>query len=158
MEEATHKFKFEYDDSEESQYVRKLYGEKYLQETDPEQKIKWENLIIQLYRYIEIDRIQYERYMQLKTKQYVLSPDDIRKVKDIICDNFKGKTRYDGSEYDCDEEFLNKEFAFIRYHINRPILRINRHYGPLYLYSYESLRALIEILGKRKSLYKWIDV
>ena len=47
-----HKFKFEYVDSEESKYVRKMYGDKYLQETNEEIKTKLEILIVKLYHLI----------------------------------------------------------------------------------------------------------
>jgi hypothetical protein len=149
-----HKFKFEYDDSEESQYVRKMYGDKYLQETNEEKKTKLKNLIVKLYSSIEVDKANSNRYNQIKSKQYVLSEDDIKKAKDIIRDNFKGKKRWtDGTEFSNDEDFLNSQLAKIKYNINRPRLGYNgkTHFGPLYSYSYENLNRLYEIFGKKNN-------
>jgi hypothetical protein len=154
-----HKFKFEYDDSEESQYVRKLYGEKYLLETNIEKKMQLENWIVKLYQQIEITTANHERYKQLKSKQIILSDDDINKVKDIIRDNFKGQKRWtDGTEFCNDEDFLNKELGKIMYNINRPRLGYTgkTHYGPLHSYSYENLNKLFAIFGRKFSIFKWI--
>jgi hypothetical protein len=153
-----HKFKFEYDDSEESQYVRKLYGNRYLQETNEEEKQKLENLIIKLYYHIETDKKNYERYMQRQTKQYALTKDDINKVKEIISINFKGMKRWtDGSEFCNDEDFLNREFEKVAYYINRPRLGYTgkTHYGPLHSYSNENLKKLFEIFGRKIPIFNW---
>ena len=65
----TEQFKFEYDDSEESQYVRKWYGERYLLETDEEKRAKLKMDIIKVYRLIDLDKSQHERYKQIQSKQ-----------------------------------------------------------------------------------------
>jgi hypothetical protein len=163
IEESTtslYKFKFEYDDSEESQYVRKLYGEKYLQETNEERKMKLEKFIVELYNRIEADKANYERYMKLKSKQVVLSEDDINKVKDIIRETFKGmKTWTDGSEFYNDEDFLQRQLGKIAFNINRPRLGHNRktHFGPLHSYSYGDLNKLREIFGRKIPIFKWVS-
>jgi hypothetical protein len=162
IEESTNlpKFKFEYDNSEESQYVRKLYGERYLLETNIEKKMQLENWIVNLYKQIEISAANCERYKQLKTKEIILSDDDINKAKDIIRDNFKGqKTWIDGTEFCHDEDFVNKELGKIMYNINRPKLGYTgkTHYGPLHSYSYENLNKLFAIFGRKISIFKWIS-
>jgi hypothetical protein len=162
-EEATanlHKFKFEYDDSEESQYVLKLYGKKYLQETNEEKKKKLEMFIVELYHSIEIDKSNYKRYMQLKSKEYILTEDEINKVKNIIRDTFKGKKRWtDGHEFYNDEDFLDSQFAKIKFYINQPRLGYNgkTHNGPLHAYSYENLNKLCKIFGRKYPIFKWIS-
>lgn len=156
-----HKFKFEYDDSEESQYVRKLYGEKYLQETNEEQKTKLEKLIVELYNNIETDKANYDRYMKLKSKQYLLTENEIADVKNIIRETFKGKTRWtDGYEFCNDEDFLNREFEKVRFYINRPRLGYNgkTHFGPMHSYSYENLNKLRKIFGRKFPIFKWTSV
>jgi hypothetical protein len=152
-----HKFKFEYDDSEESQFVRKLYGNRYLQETNGEEKQKLKNLIIKLYNNIEDDKSNYERYMQRKTKQYVLTEDDINKAKNIISINFKGMKATDGSEFYNNEDFINRQFEKVVYNINRPRLGYTgkTHYGPLHSYSNENLKKLFEIFGRKIPIFKW---
>ena len=161
IEETTknsYKFKFEYDDSEESQYVRKLYGEKYLQETNEEEKTKLEKLIVKLYQRIEIDNLHHQRYIQLKSKQYVLSEQEIDEVKNIIRNTFRGKKRWtDGHEFCNDEDFLNEQFSKIKFYINQPRLGYNRktHYGPLHSYSCENLFRLREIFGRKIPFFKW---
>ena len=81
-----HKFKFEYVDSEESKYVRKMYGDKYLQETNEEIKTKLEILIVKLYHLIKVHEANYDRYIKLKTNQCVLSEEDI-----LLLDGFQMK-------------------------------------------------------------------
>ena len=99
-----------------------------------------------------MDKVNYDRYIKLKTKQCILSEEDIHKVKDIIRNTFKGKTRWtDGSEFYNDEDFLEREFGNIRFNINRPGLGYNRktHVGPLHAYSHESINKFREIFGRK---------
>jgi hypothetical protein len=154
-----YKFKFEYVDSEESKYVRKMYGDKYLQETNEEIKTKLEILIVKLYHLIEVHEANYDRYIKLKTNQYVLSEEDITKAKDIIRETFAGKKARDGTEFYNDEDFLNREITKIKCNINLPRLGYNgkTHFGPLYSYSTENLNKLYDIFGRRFSAFKWIS-
>ena len=160
MIEATPKFKFEYDNSEESQYVRKMFGEKYLQEKEEERKKKLEKYIVELYDEIDIDRANYARYIQLKTKQIVLTDDDIEKTRDIIRDTFKGQKRWpDGLDLSEDDNYVNYQFERVLVNINRPRLGYNgkTHVGPLHAYSYQNIYKLWGIFGRRFPMYKWIS-
>jgi hypothetical protein len=150
----TEQFKFEYDDNEESQYVRKLYGEKYLRETDEEKRAKLKMDIMRVYRLIDMDKSQHERYKQIQAKQYTLSEHDRTEAKHIIRENFRSNKRWmeQCGEHPGNEEFWNRQLGIVMWNLNRPRFGYNgkTHVGPLHLYSHESINKLRMIFGKKQ--------
>ena len=155
----TEQFKFEYDDSEESQYVRKWYGEKYLRETDEEKRAKLKMDIIKMYRLIDMDKSQHERYKQIQAKQYTLSEHDRNEAKHVIRENFRSNKQWweKCGEHSDNEEFWNKQLGNVMWNLNRPRFGYNgkTHFGPLHSYSHESINQLRMIFGKKQPAFSF---